>query len=58
MSQATIREAIEELGRELSAALGRDRAPRPARLPRSIRPHATRSTFRAADAQVARRIAA
>ncbi|MDN3496964.1 hypothetical protein QL996_13565 [Planococcus sp. APC 4015] len=40
-----MREAIEELMREVSTRWSTDRAARAARMPRSRRPHRARSTF-------------
>lgn len=51
-----MREVIEELIHELGAAMARTRAPRVQRLPRSLRPHASRATFLPADPRTARRI--
>lgn len=56
MRETTMRQAIEELMRELSAALTHERVPRAERLPRNLRPHTARSTFRPADVQVASRV--
>lgn len=51
-----MREAIEELWRAMSARRSPQRTPR---LPRSLRPHAARTTFRpVTDIAVSRRVAA
>lgn len=54
-----MREVIEEIVRAISGTHPHDRVPRTPRVPRSLRPHRARSTFRMpTEIEVSRRIAA
>ncbi|MET0296602.1 MAG: hypothetical protein ABW024_04315 [Microbacterium sp.] len=59
MKETTMREAIEEIVRAVSATWTHDRTPRAPRVPRSMRPHRARSTFLLpTEVEVSRRVAA